>query len=93
MKLEPTLDRVAIKREPKEEVSKGGIILPDDAKKESNFGEVVAVGPGGFNADGTRRPMCVKAGDIVFFSDYHITQTKSKVVIVDEEDILAVVKD
>ena len=91
MKLQPTLDRVAIKRHPKENKSKGGIVLPDNAKEESSYGEVVAVGPGGFNQDGTRRPMEVKKGDIVFFTDYHITTEKSGIVIADLEDILAVV--
>ena len=93
MKLEPTLDRVAIIREEKEEVTKGGIVLPENAKEESNYGEVVAVGPGGWNQDGSRREMPVKVGDIVFFTDYHITTTKCKVVIVDAEDILAIVRD
>lgn len=92
MKLTPTLDRVAIKREEKDKVTSGGIILPEDTKKESNYGTVVAVGPGSFNQDGTRRPMSVKKGDVVFFTnDFHRTVTKSKTVIVDEEDILAVV--
>ena len=93
MKLQPTLDRVAIIREEKKKTSKGGIILPDQAKEESNFGEVVAVGPGTFNQDGSRREMSVKKGDIVFFTDYHVTQTDSKVVIVDDEDILAIVSN
>ena len=92
MKLTPTLDRVAIEREPKEEVTKGGIILPDEAKEESDYGTVKAVGPGGFNQDGSRREMSVKVGDVMFFTDYHVTTTKSKVVIVDDEDILAIVK-
>lgn len=92
MKLTPTLDRVAIIREEKKKTSKGGIILPDKAKEESNFGTVTAVGPGAFNMDGSRREMSVKKGDIVFFTDYHVTQTESKIVIVDDEDILAVVK-
>lgn len=92
MKLQPTLDRVAIKRDPKEKVSKGGIVLPDSAKEESNYGEVIAVGPGGWNQDGSRREMSVKKGDIVFFTDYHVTTTKSNIVIVDDEDILAIVK-
>lgn len=91
MKLTPTLDRVAIKREKKEEISAGGIVLPRDAQKESNYGEVVAIGPGSFNQDGSRREMSVKVGDVVFFTDYHITTTKSKIVIVDDEDILAIV--
>jgi len=93
MKLIPTLDRVAIIREEKKKTSKGGIILPDKAKEESNFGTVVAVGPGAFNMDGSRREMSIKKGDVVFFTDYHITQTESKVVIVDDEDILAVVSN
>ena len=93
MKLIPTLDRVAIIREEKKNKSDGGIILPDGAKEESNYGEVVAVGPGGFNQDGSRREMSVKVGDVVFFTDYHTTTTNSKVVIVDDEDILAIVKD
>lgn len=92
MKLIPTLDRVAIIREEKKKTSKGGIILPDSSKEESNYGTVIAVGPGGFNQDGSRREMSVKVGDVVFFTDYHITVTGSKTVIVDDEDILAVVK-
>jgi chaperonin GroES len=90
MKLIPTLDRVAIIREEKKKTSDGGIIIPN--AEESNYGEVVAVGPGGFNQDGSRRQMSVKVGDIVFFTDYHVTTTKSKVVIVDDEDVLAIVK-
>ena len=93
MKLQPTLDRIAIKRHPKDEKSDGGIVIPEKAKEESNYGEVLAVGPGGFNQDGSRRLMGVKKGDIVFFTDYHVTTTKSNVVIVDEEDILAIVKE
>lgn len=96
MKLEPTLDRVAIRRTPKEKTTKGGIILPEQAKKETNFGYVVAVGPGGFNQDGTRRPMSIKKGDCVFFTDYHTTDAGDNVigdiVIVDEEDVLAIGK-
>lgn len=90
MKLIPTLDRVAIIREEKKKKSDGGIIIPN--AEDSNYGEVVAVGPGGFNMDGSRRPMSVKKGDIVFFTDYHTTTTESKVVIVDDEDVLAIVK-
>ena len=91
MKLTPTLDRVALIPEEKKKTSKGGIIIPDQAKKESNFGTVVAVGPGGFNQDGSRREMSVKKGDVVFFIDDHTTKTGSKIVIVDDEDILAIV--
>ena len=93
MKLTPTLDRVAIRREDSEAKTKGGIILPDKAQTESNYGIVVAVGPGAFNQDGSRRPMGIKVNDRVFFTDYHTTTTNSDIVIADEEDILAVAKD
>lgn len=93
MKLLPTLDRVAIKREDSESKTKGGIILPENAQKESNYGIVVAVGPGGYNQDGSRRPMGIKVGERVFFTDFHTTTTGSKIVIADEEDILAVARD
>lgn len=89
MKLKPTLDRIAIKRHKPEKKSKGGIILT--GKKSSHFGEVTAVGPGAFNQDGTRRPMDIKKGDVVFFREYDLTTVESNIVICDFEDILAVV--
>ncbi len=92
MRLVPTLDRVAILPDPKEEKTKGGIVIPGKAQKEVNYGTVLAVGPGGFNSDGTRRPMSVGVKDKVFFTDCHLTETGTKVVIVDDEDILAVAK-
>ena len=91
MKLTPTLDRVAIKRDELKKKSKGGIILPN-TKKESNCGTVKAVGPGGFNQDGSRREMSVKVGDHVFFTDdYYVTVQDTKTVVVDEDAILAIV--
>lgn len=92
MKIEPILDRVAVKREVKRK-SKGGIILPDNEKRDAEYGEVVAVGPGGFNMDGSRRDMGIKKSDIVFFDNYHVTTVKSNIVIVDEQDVLAIVRD
>lgn len=91
MKLKPTLDRIAIKRHEPEDKSKGGIILPDKSKKASFYGEVTAVGPGAFNPDGTRRPVDIKKGDVVFFREYDLTTVESNIVICDFEDILAVV--
>lgn len=92
MKLEPILDRVAIKRDDSETITKGGIVLT--GKKKSNFGKVVGVGPGAFAMDGSRNPMDVKVGDYVFFTeDYYITKVEGNIVIVDIEGILAVVRD
>lgn len=94
MKLEPILDRVAIKRDDTEAKTAGGIIIPEKGQKKSNFGEVVGVGPGAFAMDGSRNPMDVKVGDHVFFTeDYYITKVEGNVVIVDIEGILAVVRE
>lgn len=92
MNLSPILDRVAIKRDKPNKETEGGILLT--GKKQSNFGRVVGVGPGGFALDGSRNPMDVKVGDYVFFTeDYYITEVEGDVVIVDIEGILAVVRD
>lgn len=95
MKLEPILDRVAIKRDDTETKTKGGVILPEKRKgKQSNFGEVIGIGPGAFAMDGSRNGMDVKVGDHVFFTeDYYCTKVEGNVVIVDIEGILAVVRD
>ena len=94
MRLVPTLDRVVIRRDTEEAQTSGGIILPEDAKKESNFGEVIAVGPGAFLPDGQHRPIRLSLGQRVLFTDYHTTKAGGKdIVIVDEEDVLAVVED
>jgi chaperonin GroES len=93
MKIQPTWDRVVVKKMPRKKTD-GGIILPETEHKECEFGEVLAVGPGGFNMDGSRRPMGVKKGDLVFFDQYHSTTYKTTdVVIVDEEEILGILKE
>jgi chaperonin GroES len=53
-KIEPLGDRVVIKPTPKEEVSKGGIVLPDTAKEKPQEGKIIAVGPGRMTDDGKR---------------------------------------
>jgi chaperonin GroES len=94
MKIKPILDRVLIERDKPDDTTSGGIVLPNDAKKESNRGTVLAVGPGAERKNGTIKPVSVKVGDKVLFSDYHITQDEKIAgdkIIVDEEDILAVI--
>ncbi len=91
-KLVPLGDRVVIKPSPKEEVSKGGIVLPDTVKEKPQEGEVIAVGPGKLTDDGSRLPMDVAVGDIVIYSKYAGTEFKQDdedVVIMRESDILA----
>lgn len=91
-KIEPLGDRVVIKPLPKEEVSKGGIVLPDTAKEKPQEGEIIAVGPGKLSEDGKRIAMEVKAGDKVLYSKYAGTEFKideEELVIMRESDILA----
>jgi chaperonin GroES len=91
-KIEPLGDRVVIKPMPKEEVSKGGIFLPDTAKEKPQEGEIIAVGPGRLTEDGTRIAMEVKKGDKVLYSKYAGTEFKlddEELIIMREGDILA----
>jgi chaperonin GroES len=91
-KIEPLGDRVVIKPIPKEEVSKGGIVLPDTAKEKPQEGKVIAVGPGRLTEDGNRIAMEVKKGDKVIYSKYAGTEFKlddEELVIMREGDILA----
>jgi len=75
-KLVPLGDRVVIKPTPKEEVSKGGIVLPDTAKEKPQEGEIIAAGPGKLTDEGKRLPMDVKVGDKVIYSKYAGTEFK-----------------
>jgi len=91
-KIEPLGDRVVIKPTAKEEVSKGGIVLPDTAKEKPQEGKIIAVGPGRLTEDGVRIAMEVKKGDKVIYSKYAGTEYKvddEELVIMREGDILA----
>ncbi len=92
-KLEPLGDRVIIKPLETEEVSKGGIILPDTAKEKPQEGEIIAIGPGKIKDDGARIPMEVKVGDKVMFAKYAGTEIKlgdEKLMIMSQSDIMAI---
>ena len=91
-KLVPLGDRVVIKPSPKEEVSRGGIVLPDTVKEKPVEGEIIAVGAGKLTDEGKRLPMDVKVGDVVIYSKYAGTEFKDKdeeLVIMRESDLLA----
>lgn len=90
-KIEPLGDRVVIKPTPKEEVSKGGIVLPDTAKEKPQEGKIIAVGPGRLTEEGNRIAMEVKKGDKVIYSKYAGTEFKldgDELIIMREGDIL-----
>jgi len=92
VKLEPLADRLVVKPIEREEVTKGGIVLPDTVKEKPQEGEVLAVGPGRLSEDGKRIAMDVKVGDIVIYARYGGTEYKiedEEVIILRESDILA----
>jgi chaperonin GroES len=91
-KLVPLGDRVVVKALDEEEITKGGILLPDTAKEKPQRGEVMAVGPGKLSEDGKRQPMEVKKGDKVIYAKYAGTEVKiedEELLILRESDILA----
>ena len=76
-----------------EEVTKGGIVLPDTAKEKPREGEVVAVGPGKVSESGALIPIEVKVGDKVMYAKYGGTEVKiggEEYVILRQEDVLAI---
>jgi chaperonin GroES len=92
--VKPLADRVLVKVSPSEEKTAGGILLPDTAKEKPQVGEVVSVGPGKRNDDGTYSPVEVKVGDKVLYSKYAGTDIKlggEDYVLLTEKDILAAV--
>ena len=93
-KIRPLHDRVLAKRIEEEEQVRGGIIIPDTAKEKPQEAEIVAVGPGKVQDDGSRAPMDVKAGDRVLIGKYSGSEIKIDdvdYVILREDEILAVV--
>ena len=95
MKIRPLQDRVILKRVKEEEKTKGGIIIPDTAKEKPIEGEVLAVGKGKVQEDGTVRPLDVKVGDRVLFGKYSGTEVKiegEESLIVREDDVLGVIE-
>jgi len=83
MAFRPLGDRVLIRRVEEEAKTKGGIIIPDNAKEKPQEGEVVAVGPGDRDDDGKRIPMDLKPGDRILFGKWSGSEVK-----IDGEDLL-----
>jgi chaperonin GroES len=95
LKLKPLGGRVIIEPIEQEEMTAGGIILPETAKEKPQEGKVLAVGPGDRDDKGARVPMDVKVGDKVLFAKYSGTEIKldaRKLLIMRESDLLAVVE-
>jgi chaperonin GroES len=94
MNLKPLADRLVVEPTEQEEVTAGGIILPETAKEKPQQGKVIAAGPGRTDDEGERIAMEVKVGDRVLYAKYSGTEIKldgKKVLILRESDILAVI--
>jgi chaperonin GroES len=95
MKFRPLHDRVVIRRIEGEEKTKGGIIIPDNAKEKPQEGEVIAVGPGARDENGKVVPLDLKAGDRVLFGKWSGTEVKvdgEDLLIMKESDIMGVIE-
>jgi chaperonin GroES len=95
MKLRPLNDRILVKRVEEQEVTKGGIIIPDTAKEKPAEGKVVAIGQGALNNDGVRVPLEVKTGDRILFGKYggqEINVEGEEYLIMSEQEVLCVIE-
>jgi chaperonin GroES len=95
MKIRPLADKVLVERIEAEAKTKGGIVLPDNAKEKPKRGVIVAAGDGKVLDDGSRQSLQVKKGDEVLFTSYAGTDVKvggDEFLIMDESDIMAVIE-
>jgi len=94
LSIKPLSDRVVVEAAPAEEVSSGGIILPDTAQEKPQQGTIVAVGPGKTSDAGILVKLTVKTKDKVLFGKYSgsdITIDGKDYMIMRESDILAII--
>ena len=95
LKLKPLGGRVIVEPIEQEEMTAGGIILPETAKEKPQEGKILAAGPGERDEDGKRIALDVKVGDRVLYAKYSGTEVKvdgKKLLILKENDILAIVE-
>lgn len=94
MAFTPLHDRVVVRRVESDEKTKGGLIIPDNAKEKPSEGIVTAVGAGARDEDGKRIPMDVKAGDKILFGKWsgtEVTLDGEELLIMKESDIMGVI--
>ena len=96
LSLKPLGDRLVVEPIEQEEMTAGGIVLPDTAKEKPQKGKVLAAGPGARNDAGERIALDVAVGDTVLFAKYAGTEIKltgKKVLVLRESDILAIIEE
>jgi len=95
VRLQPLGDRVVVEREESEDVTAGGIVLPDTAKDKPARGTVISVGDGRLLDDGTRHALQIKPGERVLFTSYAGEAIKlgdQELLLMREDDILAIIE-
>ncbi len=96
LQLKPLGNRIVVEPLEQEEVTPGGIVLPETAKEKPQQGIVLSVGPGDRDEKGQRIPMDVAVGDKVLFAKYSGTEVKvdgKKLLILRESDVLAIIEN
>ena len=92
-KIRPLHDRVLVKRLEEDQMTAGGIIIPDTAKEKTQLGTIVSIGTGKINNDGSLRKLAVKEGDKVLFGKFSGTEVKvgsEEYLVLKEEELLGV---
>ena len=95
MKVRPLQDRILVKRVAEEEMTKGGIIIPDAAKEKPGEGKAVSVGNGKILESGEVRRLEIKKGDLILFGKYSGTEIKiegQEHLILREDEVLGIVE-
>lgn len=96
MKIRPLGDRLLVRVDESNKVSKGGIHLPDNAREKPRRGEVLAVGPGKLDADGKRTPLTLQVGDVVLYQQWSGSEPPKELgeglLILSEADVLGVLE-
>jgi len=93
MALKPLADRIIVRPSKAEEMTKGGIIVPDTAKEKPVWGEVIAAGPGRISDEGKLIVPAIKAGDKVLYGKYsgtEVTVDNEELLIMRESDVFAI---
>ena len=94
-KIKPLHDRVIVRRIEENEVTAGGLIIPDSAKEKPQEGEVIAVGEGKYKENGERQTLDVKTGDRVLFGKYsgsEITLDGEEFLMMREDEVLGIIE-
>lgn len=94
-KFKPLGNRILVRRS-EAATKKGGILLPESIQEKPKRGEVLAVGPGKIQDDGTVKSLEVKAGDQILFGAFAGTEIKAEeseeLLIMSEDEVLAIVE-